>query len=103
MRTGVASGKKRASSATVVVCAVRDGLWLVAPSDDDPFPDKKTLCHSEPGEGPMRNLLFLSCYPKPINAVGLPFFPVRKSMGSQNSRLRLKQEHDQDHSAERKD
>src|SRR5271170_5652504 len=74
MRTGVASGKKRASSATVLVCAVRDGAVPCCP---------------------IRGLVKMR--------LGSPSSRLGRASGSQNTRLWQKEEHDQDHSAERKD
>src|SRR5580658_211021 len=81
MRTGVASGKKRASSATVLVFAVRDGAVACCAIRTLVIPTELPVLEGE-GEAKWRNLL---CIRPLISAVGLPLFPVRKSFGEPES------------------
>src|SRR5579872_4261621 len=84
MRTGVASGKKRASPATVLAfCAAR--------------PVAVACCAKR-----MRNPLPRLVLPDQ-NAVGLPLFPVRKSCGEPRAAVRKKKEQHGSQISERKD
>jgi len=77
MRTGVASGKKRAKSATLLFCPERDGPVPCCAKRCSPFLLPNPVRCAQ--ESVVRRRTRLK------SAVGLPLFPVRKSCGKPES------------------